>query len=131
MSKEAAIEMCSKYSAAVNASDANTYSELFENDAIWMPPGAPIRIGALEIEKAEGADYEKERLSVKFTAGDSLVITENWIYAIAHVDGTGTALDSGQVRSFKFTVTWLLHRQSDGSWKIKRQMWNHMPEGMH
>ena len=129
MSQDVVNEMCSKYSAAVNASDADTYSRLFENDAIWMPPGAPTRIGASDIKRAEGADYEKERLSVKFTPGDSLVINENWIYGIAHVYGTGTTLETGQVRSFQFTVTWLLHRQSDGAWKIKRQMWNHKPEG--
>ena len=131
MSQDVVKEMCSRYSAAVNASDADAYSKLFEDDAVWMPPGAPTRIGALEIRKAEGADYENERLSVKFVPGDSLSITENWIYGIAHVDGTGTTLSSGEVRSFKFTVTWLLHRQADGSWKIKRQMWNHKPKESH
>ena len=128
MSEDAVKEMCSKYSAAVNAGDADTYSKLFEDDAIWMPPGAPTRIGALEIKKAEAADYEQERLSVQFAPGDSLAIAENWIYGIAHVDGIGTTIDSGKQRSFRFTVAWLLHRQPGGTWKIKRQMWNHKPK---
>jgi ketosteroid isomerase-like protein len=66
---------------------------------------------------------------VSFTPGDALAISEDWIYGIAHVAGTGTGLgiNSGKTRSFRFTVTWLLHRQPDGSWKIKRKMWNHKP----
>ena len=128
MSQDVVEEMCRKYSAAVNASDADTYSKLFEDDAIWMPPGAPTRTGPLEIKSAEGADYAKERLAVQFVPGESLSITEDWIYGIAHVTGRATPLDGGAVRSFKFTVTWLLHRAPKGDWKIKRQMWNHKPE---
>jgi ketosteroid isomerase-like protein len=49
--------MCARYSAAVNAGDADAYSKLFANDAIWMPPGALSRQGPAEIRAAEGADY--------------------------------------------------------------------------
>jgi uncharacterized protein (TIGR02246 family) len=119
--------MCGKYSGAVNASDADAYSKLFTDDAIWMPPGGLIRKGPDEIRAAEGADYEETELSVGFTAGDALEIADGWIYGIAHVIGTATRNADGNERSFKFTVTWLLNEQAETEWKIKRQMWNHKP----
>ena len=117
--------MCSSYSSAVNASDAETYSKLFADDAIWMPPGGQICNGPDEIRAAEGADYEETQLSVNFTAGDTLLISDHWIYGIAHVIGTATSKADGNETSFKLTVTWLLNKQSETEWKIKRQMWNH------
>ena len=96
-------EMCARYSGAVNASDAGSYSQLFATDAIWMPPGAPSRRGPAEIKAAEEADYETERLAVSFTPGDALSIGDDWVYGIAHVDGTGTGLgiNAGKTRFFK------------------------------
>jgi ketosteroid isomerase-like protein len=120
-------QMCRRYSEAVNASDAKAYSGLFADDAIWMPPGGPTRHGPAEIEATEGADYEQERLVVAFTPDDSLEIDTDWVYGIALVEGKGITRQSGAERAFKFRVSWLINRVSDGSWAIRRQMWNHRP----
>ena len=119
--------MCLSYSSAVNASDAEAYSKQFADDAIWMPPGRQICNGPDEIRAAEGAGYEERQLSMNFTVGDTLVISHQWIYAIVHIMGTATRKADGNETSFKCTVTWLLNKQSETAWKIKRYMWNNQP----
>ncbi|MDX1456237.1 MAG: hypothetical protein R3276_01535 [Marinobacter sp.] len=50
--------MCHSYSSAVNASDSLTYSRLFTEDAIRMPPGGYPEYGPEQIRKGEQADYD-------------------------------------------------------------------------
>lgn len=119
--------MCQSYASAVNASDS-TYSKLFTTDAIRMSPGAEPEYGQEQIRKGEQADYDVAKLSVRSTPGDVIQIADQWIYAIAHIDGAATAHADGAKSSFRATKTWLLQRQASGEWLIARQMWNLKPK---
>ena len=116
--------MCERYASAVNASDSVAYSKLFAQDAIRIPPGSEPEYGPDQIRRGEQADYDVAKLSIRSTPIDALQITEDWIYGIAHVDGTTTAYADGAKSSFQATKTWLLQRQASGEWLIARQMWN-------
>ena len=116
--------MCESYASAVNASDAAGYSRLFTTDAIRMPPRAPAERGPDEIRAGEQATYDAVRLEIQSTPLDALLIGDDWIYAIARVDGVSTAKADGSKSSFELTKTWLLQKQESGEWLIARQMWN-------
>jgi ketosteroid isomerase-like protein len=78
-------DMCQSYSSAVNASDSVTYSRLFTQDAIRMPPGAHPEYGPEQIRKGEQADYDVAKWNVKFTPRDALPIADDWLYGVADV----------------------------------------------
>ena len=119
--------MCEAYAAAVNANDSLAYSRLFTAEAVRMPPGSEPEYGPDQIRRGEQADYDVATWSIRSTPGDALRIADEWIYAIAHVDGTKTGHADGAKSSFQATKTWLLQRQSSGEWLIARQMWNLKP----
>ena len=119
--------MCRSYAAAVNANDPVAYAELFSADAIRMPPGSHPERGRDQIRRGEQADYDVARWSIRSTPGEARQIAEDWIYAIAHVEGSKTAYADGATSSFRATKTWLLQRQAAGGWLIARQMWNLKP----
>jgi uncharacterized protein (TIGR02246 family) len=116
--------MCERYASAVNANDSVAYSRLFASDAIRMPPGSEPEYGPDQIRQGEQADYDVAKWSIRSTPIDALQIAEDWIYGIAHVDGTATAYADGAKSSFQATKMWLLQRQDSGEWLIARQMWN-------
>lgn len=120
--------MCHSYSSAVNASDSLTYSRLFTEDAIRMPPGGYPEYGPEQIRQGEQADYDAAKWNVTFSPRDALSISEHWLYGIADVEVNMVAHADGATSNFRLTVTWLLNRQPSGEWLIKRQMWNRKPE---
>lgn len=120
--------MCQSYASAVNANDSMAYSKLFTTDAIRMPPGSQPEYGPDQIRQGEQADYDVAKWSIRSTPVDTLQIAGQWIYAIAHIDGTCVAHADGAVSSFRATKTWLLQKQVSGEWLIARQMWNHKPK---
>jgi len=120
--------MCEQYQAAVNASDAVTYAQLFTPDAIRMPPGAHPEYGPEQIQRGEQADYDVATWTVQFTPRDALPIAADWLYGIADVEGAMAAHADGTTSTFRLTVAWLLRRQPAGAWLIKRQMWNRKPD---
>ncbi len=119
--------MCESYAGAVNANDSLAYSKLFAADAIRMPPGSEPEYGPDQIRQGEQADYDLATWSIRSTPGDALRIADEWIYAIAHVDGTKMGHADGAKSTFRATKTWLLQRQPSGEWLIARQMWNLKP----
>ncbi|OKH35854.1 DUF4440 domain-containing protein [[Phormidium ambiguum] IAM M-71] len=116
--------MCQKYQAAVSANDSVAYKKLFAADAIRIPPGSEPEHGPDEISQNEQKDYNVAKWSIQSTPIDALLIDEQWMYGIAHIDGTTVAHSDGKTSSFQATKTWLLHKEDSGEWLIKRQMWN-------
>ena len=121
---EAVKSMCERYASAVNANDSVAYSKLFAQDAIRIPPGSEPEYGPDQIRQGEQADYDVAKWTIRSSPIDALQIAEDWIYGIAHVDGTTTAYADGAKSSFQATKTWLLQREASGEWLIGRQMWN-------
>src|SRR5688572_9545994 len=119
--------MCDAYAAAVNASDASAYAKLFAPDAIRIPPGSELEHGPEEIRKGEQAGYDEAELSIRSTPVDVVQVADEWIYALAHVEGEAVALVDGSRSAFRATKAWLLQRQPSGRWLLARHMWNMRP----
>jgi uncharacterized protein (TIGR02246 family) len=119
--------VCDAYERAVNASDSTAYGKLFTPDAIRIPPGSELEHGPEEIAKGEQALYDEARLSIRSTPADVVELGEQWIYALAHVDGEAIAHADDSRSAFRATKAWLLRREPSGEWGLARHMWNMRP----
>lgn len=119
--------MCDAYASAVNAGDSATYATLFTPDAIRIPPGEDLEHGPEEIGKGEQTSYDEFRLAIRSTPIDAVQLGDDWIYALAGVEGEATAHADGSKSTFRATKAWLLQRQPSGEWLLARHMWNMRP----
>ena len=91
-------------------------------ERLSKPP--PSWHGREQIRRSEQADYDAASLSISSTPVDAVQASDEWVYGIAHIEGTATNHADGMTTSFRATKTWLLQRQPSGGWLIARQMWN-------
>lgn len=119
--------MCDAYAHAVSTSDSAAYGGLFTPDAIRIPPGTELEHGREEIQKGEQAGWDEARLHIRSTPVDVVQISEEWIYALAQVEGEALARADGSTSTFRATKAWLLHRHPSGEWLLARHMWNMRP----
>ena len=97
---------------------ANLYAE----DALLMPPGAPAVTGRPGIKTFLGEDAAKSKgagISLKNAAvtGSGVNGDTGWISGTYTVtDASGATIDSGSYLS--------VHRRANGSWPYIRDIWN-------
>ena len=102
--------------------DADGMANLYAEDALLMPPGAPAVTGRPAIKsflgqeastiKAAGQTIKNGTVTGAGVNGDLGWITGNYTV----VDASGTAVDSGNYMS--------LHRRTNGVWLYIRDTWN-------
>ena len=102
--------------------DGEGMANLYAEDALLMPPGAPAVTGRAAIKTFLGDDAAKTKsagLSLKNgtvtgadVAGDTGWISGNYTV----VDGSGAAVDSGSYLS--------VHKRTNGQWLYIRDTWN-------
>jgi ketosteroid isomerase-like protein len=102
--------------------DGDAMANLYAEDALLMPPGAPAVTGRAGIKTFLGEDSAKTKaagISLKNASvtgsgvnGDVGWISGNYIV----VDKSGATIDSGSYLS--------VHRRTNGSWPYIRDIWN-------
>lgn len=109
-----------KFAAAYNKGDVAAIAAMYTEDAIAFPPGGDLVKGRVAIEamwkdvQAAGlTDLSLQTLSVERDGSLAIEV------------GTATAKMKGAPQRIKYVVTW--KRQSDGGWKLHRDIWNDMP----
>lgn len=119
--------MCEAYAGAVNASDSARYAALFTPDAIRIPPGSDLEHGPEQIREGEQASYDEVRLTVRSTPTDVIQLSDDWIHALADIEGQAVAHSDGSTSNFRATKAWLLQRLPSGEWRLARHIWNMRP----
>ena len=102
--------------------DADGMANLYAEDALLMPPGAPAVTGRAGIRAFLGEDAAKSKaagVSIKngSVTGAGVHGDLGWIsgtYTV--IDGAGATVDSGSYLS--------VHRRTDGAWLYIRDTWN-------
>jgi uncharacterized protein (TIGR02246 family) len=102
--------------------DADGMANLYAEDALLMPPGAPAVAGRAGIKtflaaeaagtRAAGIALKNAAVTGAGTSGDIGWISGTWVA----VDGTGATVDSGNYLS--------VHRRTNGKWLYIRDTWN-------
>lgn len=102
--------------------DGDAMANLYAEDAVLMPPGAPAVTGRAGIKTFLGEDAAKTRaagLTIKNASitGSGVDGDIGWLsgtYTV--VDASGATIDSGSYLS--------VHRRVGGSWPYIRDIWN-------
>lgn len=105
-----------------NKGDADGTANLYADDAIMMPPGAPASKGRAAIREFLAADIAASKaagISLKNAAITGVGINGDagWIsgtYVV--VDASGATVDAGNYLS--------VHRRTNGAWPYIRDIWN-------
>jgi len=116
-------EVVQRTQAMNNSGDIDGWVGLFEEGAVYMPPGQPAvttREGLREIAKAGFTAWQSQ---IRITP-DEIVPAGEWAFARSHVTGTATPVNGGAPVSVDLKQVVIYHRQSDGSWRIARLIIN-------
>ena len=112
------------YTKAFKAGDIDMLLSLAADDIVWMPPNDTSLYGRAELKEWLEEYFEYFRLAAYteperevIVAGEVAIERTSYMIAIVPVKGSTRIRDDG-----KMLTIW--KRQSDGSWKIWRGIWN-------
>ena len=108
---------------AFNTGDVDAYMACFADDAVWMLPNQP----AISGKEAARTWYQGvfERTSFNVTAStDELMVAGDWAYAQRTYKGELVQKSTGQGIAGGSNRISILLRQTNGTWKIARDIWN-------
>ena len=108
----------------IRSDDFDRYFDLFTDDAVWMMPSS-----LKDVHQAEASSFYRFTRKFKFdqeTAVDEVVVSGDSAYVRVSFDGyLRPKVDDGSLplRSVSRHI-WILKKQTDGNWKIARDIWN-------
>jgi len=115
------------FNAAYSAGDAKAMAGLIDRDAIFLPPtGEQAIIGAQKIAARYTAFFEKTRSAFELQPG-KIQICGQWAFLNGPWQRKDSARQGGPMMQHGGYYLMVLKKQSDGSWKIARDIWNDVP----
>lgn len=111
-------ELWQAFAAAINDGDLERWLDLWIDDGIQMPPGAPRRVGIVAIRKGMEPAFDL------FIMRDMVIDTEEiWVLGDrAYSHGTFsfelTPRQGGETRFYSGKFLDIMVKQADGSWRI-------------
>ncbi|MDA2931058.1 DUF4440 domain-containing protein [Acidobacteria bacterium AH-259-O06] len=106
--------------AAFNAGDLDALMAFWTDDPVYMPAGVPAVHGKEKIRDF----YTEFKAQANVLSSEEVVIAGEWAFERGTFSGAITPKEGSEPVqvSGKFLDIW--QRQSDGSWKIARAIWN-------
>jgi ketosteroid isomerase-like protein len=116
------------FNAASRASDVTSLAGLIDKNAVWMPPGQEEISGLEAIREYYSKRFRINKSDIMLNPGFVQVMGE---WAFLHSSFSRVDSDSqGRVEgTFSGNYLWILKKQTDGSWKVFRDIWNE--EGLY
>jgi uncharacterized protein (TIGR02246 family) len=111
------------FNTAFNAGDAKAMARLIDRDGVWMPPGETALVGKENIAARYTAHFAEARSTFELKPGE-IQLCGKWAFmsgAFSRADMPKAGGIAKQVSGHYFFV---LKKQSDGSWRISRDIWN-------
>lgn len=107
---------------AARVEDAAALARLYEEDAVFLPPGQPEVVGRARIRSLFEAQFERFDAEYDFEIRE-IVVSGAWAFRRGAYT-VRARLDGGSTRTVrdKFLDVW--HRGPDGRWRIARDIWN-------
>lgn len=106
-----------------NQSDAEGFADLFTEDAVVMPQGAPAVQGRDAILAGERQGNAEFFSAVSITPVE-VIIAGDWAFVRTGLTGTKTPVGGGEPIPVDAKELVILRRQDDGRWKIARLIGN-------
>lgn len=108
----------------IRSDNFDPYFDLFTDDAVWMMPNSYKDISIDEARNFYGFT-SKFRFDQQASI-EELVVSGDWAFARVSFDGYLRAKHDTSalpLRSVSRHI-WILRRETDGQWKIARDIWN-------
>ena len=119
-------EIGNQYAVACNTGDFDLWISLWADDGVQMPPGTPARIGKEQIREGMKPAFDQMNLDITIHSIDDVKVygdlgLSRGTYTLKMTPKAGgetiIAMPDGKALT-------LYERQSDGSWKIKYDIFN-------
>ena len=123
---EAIKRMNNEWNTAWSNSDIDGILALWDNDGISMPPGSSPYIGKERI-RARLQFLNKTTVENVSTNIEEIEVSGNWAFVRQTFKGTWIPKDGSESKNESSKEIMIFNKQSDGSWKIARYMWNSNP----
>ena len=115
-------ELRNQYEQAENAGDVDAIMDLCNDDIVFIPPEAPSVSGPEAVRAFFEEFLDAFDISIGLTR-DAITVDDTLAYEWGTVSGSATGPD-GQSESINNTYLITYERDSDGSWKQSKNIWN-------
>ena len=112
-----------EYSASLNAGDLDRWLSLWTEDGVQMPPDEPSVVGKQSIRVRNQSVLDAFTFDITIT-NQEVVAVGDLAYSRGVYEATLTPKQGGETISIDGKYMTILRRQSDGSWKIHRDIFN-------
>ncbi|MCL5029999.1 MAG: DUF4440 domain-containing protein [Bacteroidetes bacterium] len=114
-----------KYAKAMLAGDAATLNSFYTDDAIVLPSYSPMQKGIDAIKNASAMDAQSGNKMTEFTLTATDVFENgDWVYEVGKYSLTMEIKGMNDPYKDEGKFLTLFEKQSDGSLKIKADIWN-------
>ena len=113
--------------AATLSGDPRALAELWTVDAVRLEQGRPADIGRQTIRAVDERDKAAHpgAVTVSYVPEiKDITITDGWAFEWGYFSGSYKEDAASEAKSFRAKLLRVLRRQSDGSWRFARVMWN-------
>src|SRR5215472_1778736 len=120
-------ELHRKDVAATLASDPKLLAELWTEDAVRLQPGGPAEVGLTVIrenDRKQLAEHPAAKVLSYRPEIKDVQIVGDWAFEWNDFEASYRETPDGKTVSLHGKALRVLKRQSDGSWRFARAMWN-------
>ena len=121
--RAAADGIFARYAASISAGDADAWATLWAEDGVQMPPDAPPVVGKSEIREKLWSLLAQFRFDMRIHT-EEVRTAADWAFARGMYTATLTPKAGGPAIPIDGKFMTILARQSDGSWRIYRDIFN-------
>jgi len=112
------------FNASYAAGDAKAMGALIDRDAVWMPPtGEQAIVGSEKVVARYKVFFEKTSSVFELQPG-KIQICGQWAFINGEWHRKDAAKRGGENKMHGGYYMMVFKKQSDGSWKIARDIWN-------
>ena len=123
----AAIEaLVEEWHAARETGDVAAMVALRTNDVVRMPPGAPTSRGKQAVEDFFRGLFEQFWVEGAWPVEgtEEIVVADGWAFHLSEYMLKLIPKAGGEPSEMRGNIMVIFRQQSDGSWKIAREIWN-------
>ena len=116
-------ELFQRYDDAINAGDAESWMTLLTDDVLWMVPNQATLVSKEAVRTRVQPFFDQLDMEHTNTleeiegAGEWAFVRGTYTFRVTPKAGGETSEEIGK-------IIYILGRQSDGSWKVARAIWN-------
>lgn len=112
------------YIQAILAADVASLMNFYADDVVLLPPSEPAVVG----KKAVSIYWAEAMKQVTTVEGashfDEIIVLGDWAYARGKYEGRSRRTSDGMEFEDRLNFSGLRRRDSNGTWRIARDMWN-------